>query len=148
MRRFVTAALGFGLAACSAVLGSDIGVVVALATSTATIPQQGTLTITVTATNESDEPLVWGQGSSSCQLGAVVRDGGEEHPIGDRVCTADYGPQGLGPGASRTEQWEWDGTYRSGAATVILPPGSYAIRGTAGDVHSPALTVTVTATGN
>ncbi|MDH3456278.1 MAG: hypothetical protein OER90_05500 [Gemmatimonadota bacterium] len=104
--------------------------------------------ITVTAMNLGD-PVVWGQGSSSCQLGAVVRVGSDDYPtdIG-RGCTEDLVPQGLGRGESRTEWWEWNGVVVNGIALDTLMPGSYEIRGLAGDLERSARrTIQVVAPG-
>ena len=134
------------LPACSAVLGTR-GLTVAITAADGPLTPARPLVITVTAVNQGEERVVWGQGSSSCQLTAEVLDAGVYYPIGDRVCTADYGPQGLDPGASRTETWEWDGTYRRDDGAVTLQSGAYQIRGRAGDATSLSITVTIAAAG-
>ncbi|NIM52847.1 MAG: hypothetical protein GTN62_15345 [Gemmatimonadales bacterium] len=89
--------------------------------------------VTVTATNLGDS-VVWGQGSSSCQLGAIVQVGSEEHRIDLRICTADLAPQGLGPNESRTEEWIWTGEVLVGNSVVTLTAGEYQVQALAGEV--------------
>lgn len=99
----------------------------------------------VTAVNNGRERVVWGTGSSSCQLGLVVFDGdGERHGIDFRACTEDLVEQGLDPGESRTEAFLWGGRIIVGQEMLILPPDDYDVVGIAGDrAQSKPLLVTV-----
>ncbi len=84
--------------------------------------------------NTGDTRVVWGTGSSSCQLDLFVIASGRHHRIDSRVCTADLVEQGLGPGEHRTELFEWDGRIPDGGnAWVVLPEGTYAVYASAGD---------------
>jgi hypothetical protein len=98
----------------------------------------------VTAVNSGDERVVWGSGSSSCQLGLVVLDARESHNIDFRVCTMDLVEQGLDPGESRTETFSWGGTIIVDQEIQVLPSGQYRVFGVAGDRgQSEPLLVTV-----
>jgi hypothetical protein len=99
----------------------------------------------VMAVNHGDERVVWGTGSSSCQLGLVVLDAdGERHSIDFRMCTADLVEHGLDAGESRTETLLWGGTIMVDQEMQILPAGQYRVFGVAGDREQSApLLVTV-----
>jgi hypothetical protein len=98
----------------------------------------------VTAVNRSDERVVWGSGSSSCQLGLVVVDAtGQRHNIDFRVCTEDLVEQGLDPGESRVETFLWGGTIVVDQEMQTLPSGQYRVIGVAGERESAPLVVTV-----
>lgn len=100
--------------------------------------------VTVTAVNESRERVVWGQGSSSCQLELWVEmEGAEYRGDAGRICTADYGDQGLEPGGVRREVFEWAGEVLRGGAVERLEPGVYRLRGGAGEFRSEPLEVEV-----
>jgi hypothetical protein len=87
----------------------------------------------VTADNLRDERIVWGSGSSSCQLGLTVEDAdGLWHDIDFRECTADVVEQGLDPGESRTETFLWGGWIVVDEQIRTLPSGQYRVRGGAG----------------
>lgn len=94
------------------------------------------VTLEVTAENLGGERVEWGRGSSSCQLGAVARTPDGFRPVADiRACTEDLVPQGLDPGGRRVESWLWDGGVRNAAnERVRLAPGTYEVRGAAGDL--------------
>lgn len=112
--------------------------------SSTTVRPDAPITLTVTATNESDERIVWGQGSSSCQLSAVVAVGTDLFPIDIRACTDDLAPQGLDPKESRDEAWPWNGEIIVQNTLDTLPPGDYRIWATAGEVaRSNLKTITV-----
>jgi hypothetical protein len=81
------------------------------------------------------DAVVWGRGSSSCQLGATVQVGLQEHSIDFRACTLDLVPQGLGSGESRTEEWMWGGEVLVTNRVDRLPPGAYDVRAVAGDLY-------------
>jgi hypothetical protein len=89
--------------------------------------------LTVSVKNDGPSRVVWGNGSSSCQLGVVVRIG-EINLIapGDRDCTDDLSEQGLDPGKSRSETWIWDGRVLGDDGLESLPAGEYDVYGTAG----------------
>ena len=105
----------------------------------------------VTAVNRGDERVVWGSGSSSCQLGLVVLDAdGQRHNIDFRDCTSDLVEQGLEPGESRSETFLWGGMimvdqepWSSLPPLQVLPAGQYRLIGTAGEQESAPLLVTV-----
>lgn len=93
----------------------------------------------VTALNRGEERVVWGMGSSSCQLGLTVQDqDGKRHDIDFRDCTADLVEQGLDPGASRTETFLWGGWIRVDGQIQTLPSGEYRVRGVAGNREESA----------
>ncbi|NIM48814.1 MAG: hypothetical protein GTO22_06070 [Gemmatimonadales bacterium] len=121
-----------GPTGCSDPFGAD-GLGLTISVSDTEVQPGVPVIITVTAMNLGDS-VVWGQGSSSCQLGAVVRVGLDEHRIDLRVCTDDLAPQGLGPGESRTEEWPWAGEMRVDDTIETLQPGEYEIRGIAGEL--------------
>lgn len=125
-------ALAAAAPACRVVLGTN-DLVVTVAVSRTELPADGPVGVSVTAVNTGDRRIVWGQGSSSCQLGAVVRVDGVDRRIDLRGCTADLVPQGLDPGRSRTEEWPWSIEYFGGTSLVPLPPGEYEVYGLAGD---------------
>ncbi len=105
----------------------------------------------VTAVNRGDERVVWGTGSSSCQLGLVVLDAdGQRHNVDFRYCTSDLVEQGLDPGESLSETFLWGGMimvhqepWSSLPALQALPAGQYRLFGTAGERESTPLLVTV-----
>jgi hypothetical protein len=123
---------------------------VRLAADGAAVAPDATITMTVTATNTSSAEVVWGQGSSTCQLGAEVLVGGTWRPMrAIRGCSRDAAPHRLGPGEARTETWPWRGEVIVGGSVEPLPPGRYAVRGRAGAVAaSPAVTMAVAAPGD
>lgn len=92
------------------------------------------ITLTVNASNTGDEPITWGEGSSSCQLSAVVLVGTDEFPVDVRVCTMDLVPQELAPGETRTESWEWRGELLVQGRVDTLPRGEYRVQAFAGSV--------------
>jgi hypothetical protein len=100
--------------------------------------------VTVTAFNDGQERVIWGQGSSSCQLELWVEVEGAEYR-GDvgRMCTADYGDQGLEPGGMRREVFDWAGEVLRGGAVERLDPGVYRLRGGAGEFRSEPLEMEV-----
>lgn len=117
--------------ACVAIFGAE-DLELTLDVSSTTVRPDAPITVTVTATNTSDEPIVWGQGSSSCQLDAVVAVGTDLFRIDIRVCTEDLAPQGLDPGETRVEEWSWNGEILVQGTLDTLPPGDYRIWATAG----------------
>lgn len=98
----------------------------------------------VTAVNRGDERIVWGSGSSSCQLGLVVLDAASRrHNIDFRDCTSDLVEQGLDPGESLTETFLWGGIIAVDQEMQVLPTGQYRVVGVAGERQSPPLLVEV-----
>lgn len=96
--------------------------------------------MSVTARNTSSSRIVWGQGSGSCQLNAAAHVNGTWVPI-DPVgggCTKDVRQWGLDPGEFRTEVFNWDGRVVRGQQAEQLPPGTYPVRGEAGDKGASA----------
>lgn len=103
------------------------------------LPHDGTASssepaeLTVTAVNRGDSRVVWGKGSSSCQLSAVVRVGRRDlEAVTPRVCTDDLAEQGLDPGESRAETLEWGGAVVLDGRVEVLLSGLYEVRGAAG----------------
>lgn len=126
-------ALVTGVTACITLFDSET-LELTLRVSSTTVRPDAPITVTVTATNHGDERVVWGQGSSSCQLAAVVAVGTDLFPIDIRACTEDLGPQGLDPNERRVEQWSWNGEILVENRLDTLPPGDYRIWATAGTV--------------
>ena len=133
MKRCMIIILAMGLAGCGNGFGPD-ALHLEIQPAAAAFPHDGPFTFGITARNDGDEPITWGQGSSSCQLEAFVRVDGQDYRFASRVCTSDLAPQGLEPGASRTERLLFEGQYFDGTTPVPLPPGEYEFRGAAGDV--------------
>jgi hypothetical protein len=91
-------------------------------------------TITVRVENRGGSRIVWGNGSSVCQLHAVVRIEGNEYlASASRVCSDDLVEQGLDPDQSRSESWDWDGHIIRHDELEVLPPGRYQVHGAAGN---------------
>ncbi|NIN98771.1 MAG: hypothetical protein GTN93_21200 [Anaerolineae bacterium] len=93
------------------------------------------VTLTVTAENRGGSRVLWGKGSSTCQLTTVVRVEGREYPAPDitKVCTADLVEAGLDPGETRTEVFHWRGHATLPDTFGVLLPGKYEVRGAAGN---------------
>ena len=87
----------------------------------------------VAVENNGDERITWGIGSSSCQLSLFVIADNVRHRIDWRVCTEDLIEQGLDPGESRSETFQWDGHVPDiEGQPFLLPEGRYQVIGTAG----------------
>ncbi len=129
--------------ACSDPLALDI--VAVDVTGDLLVSPDNPATFRVSAVNRSRQRVVWGMGSSSCQLGLVVHvSANERHRIDHRACTADLVEQGLDPGRSRTEAFTWGGEVLEGNEMRVLDPGRYGVVGVAGDKgESGSITVTV-----
>jgi len=126
-------ALGAALLFCGcSIFGENERVEVAIAASAATVSPTNPVTINVSANNQGEGRVVWGRGSSSCQLGAVIQAGNENYRIDIRACTSDLAEQGLEPGERRNESWLWDGQIFRSNQPERLAPGRYKIYGTAG----------------
>lgn len=99
----------------------------------------------VTVENNGTGRITWGMGSSSCQFSLFVIADDIRHPIEERVCTADLVEQGLDPGESRSETFEWDGHIPDiEGQPFLLPEGKYQVIGTAGsESSSKPISVTV-----
>ena len=126
---------GFLLAGCS-VDALDVGsVAVTIQTTDLLVSPGNRGQFTVIARNPTDARVEWGQGSSGCQLGFFVlsQDGLQRLPSVERACTADLVVQGLGPGESRTEVFEWGGQVIIDGAAEQLETGLYRLVGVAGD---------------
>ena len=138
----VAGALIFGICGCSDAFSSE-GLTLTITVSDTEVRLGAPVTIRVTALNLGDS-VVWGRGSSSCQLGAVAQVGADERRIDFRACTEDLAPQGLGPDKSRSESWTWNAVVFTGNVVDTLPPGAYQIRAVAGDAaRSSPRTITV-----
>lgn len=98
----------------------------------------------VTAQNLSEERVVWGFGSSSCQFGLVVEDhDGIRHNVDFRDCTTDLVEHALDAEESRTETFLWGGTILLDSQWQVLPSGEYRLFGLAGDRESAPILVKV-----
>ncbi len=129
---------------CSDLFGGG-GLEIALSVSDTVTSPDAPVVVTATAMNAGDS-VIWGQGSSSCQLRAVVLLDSDERRIDYRACTDDLAPQGLGPDESRTEEWMWGGEVFGDGSVDTLPPGEYEIQAVAGELkRSPPVTVQVSA---
>ena len=137
---WVVVSLTFGCTA--ATLGVDI---LAVDVDGAIVIRPGSQSeFEVTATNRTNQRVVWGMGSSSCQLGLVVLVSGQVRDIDFRACTDDLVEQGLNPDERRTERFVWDGHVSADGALSMLPPGLYRVFGIAGDEgQSAPLRVTI-----
>ena len=101
----------------------------------------------VTAENSGSERIVWGMGSSSCQLGLAVIVADERYEIATRTCTGDFVELGLDPGGTRTEVFLWGGEIIVDDEVVVLGPGRYQVFGYAGErAESKRIWVTVVET--
>lgn len=129
--RYLTVAAASLALACGNPL--DVGVVAVDMDGDVVVSPDEPGTFRITVTNAGDERVVWGRGSSSCQLTAEVLVGAVRHRIDFRSCTADVVEQGLDPGQRRTEEFEWGGQIREGGELVTLADGEYVIVGRAGD---------------
>lgn len=146
---FHTALIGLaalGTAGC-ALFDEDPAILLTVTVGGGPNPTAPEPTLTVTALNRSDARVVWGQGSSSCQLDAVVALSRTvwKRAVISRGCTDDLVEQGLDPGASRTEQLVWLGEVLGDGVPEYVPRGHYDVRATAGTVAlSKAVSVEVT----
>ena len=106
---------------------------VAISASASLTSSSDPVDITVRAENQGNSRVVWGYGSSSCQLHAFVRIGENDYVTLDpRKCTGDAVEQWLDPGESRAEGWTWVGEVWKDQEVEVLPPGRYAVYGGAG----------------
>jgi len=112
--------------------GSDLQLT--LAVSDTLVGPERPVTVTLTATSTGDA-VTWGQGSSSCQLTAVVRVAGRDHSIDLRGCTDDLVLQGVIADGTRVEQWTWSGEYLVDTGFEPLPAGRYELYALAGDLE-------------
>jgi len=118
-------------AGCGDLLGGS-NVELTLTVSDTLVGPDRSITITLSATSTGDA-VAWGQGSSSCQLTAVVRVDGADHSIDRRPCTDDLVLQGVVAGGTLTEQWTWSGEYVADGVLDTLPAGRYRLYALAGD---------------
>ncbi|MGH7450111.1 MAG: hypothetical protein ACRENG_02065 [bacterium] len=126
-------ALGAALLVCGcSIFDNDEQVEVAISASANSTSPTNPVTLNVTANNQGEGRVVWGRGSSSCQLDAVIQAGNENYRVGWRACTSDLAEQGLDPGERRNENWLWDGQIFQNNQAGPLPAGRYKIYGTAG----------------
>lgn len=120
-------------AGCGDILGGSDLVLSVTVSDTLVGPDRPTR-VTLTAVNDGDA-VAWGQGSSSCQLTAVVRVDGKDYAISTRPCTGNLVLQGAAGGETLTEQFEWQGAYLVGDAVAQLPAGPYHLYALAGDLE-------------
>ncbi len=120
------------IAGCPSPLPKE-GLRISLDVSDTRLRPDAPITLTITANNTGDEVIAWGEGSSSCQLSAVVLIDTDQFPIDLRVCTMDLVPQELAAGETRTESWAWHGEFLVQGALDTLPHGEYRIQATAGN---------------
>jgi hypothetical protein len=130
---FVAAVMVMAVCGCSDVLWDEgLGLTITFSDTVVT-PDQPVL-ITLTAMNLGDS-VVWGTGSSSCQLDALLLIGVEERRIDVlRGCTDDLATQGLGRGEALTERWPWNGAALIDGTAETLPEGVYEVVAVAGEV--------------
>ena len=97
------------------------------------------VTLTVTATNRTNEIIDFGEGSSNCWLWAKIDGEGISQRVPWwRACYADYAVRILEPGEEHTETLTWNGSIWNGEELVPAPVGTYEIFGLAsGAVGSP-----------
>lgn len=134
------------LAACNdeAAPPADDPLVVTLVAGGATVSADAPVELTITITNNGDEILEWGSGSSSCRLFARVTVDGADHPVpAFEICTADMVTYTLDPGASDTQTKTWDGTIGRDGEPEPLPVGTYEIHGLGGETTSEHVTIEV-----
>lgn len=112
--------------------GSDLDLTLAVSDTLAGPDRAVTVTITAISTGAA---VAWGQGSSSCQLTAVVRVDGSDHSIDLRGCTDDLVLQGVVAGGTRVEPWVWNGEYLTDVGFAPLPAGRYTLHALAGDLE-------------
>jgi hypothetical protein len=127
------AAGGLAAMGCDDLFGGS-GLDLSVAVSDTLVGPDRPVTVTLTATSTGDA-VAWGQGSSSCQLTAVVRVAGKDHSIDLRGCTDDLVLQGVVAGGSRVEQWSWNGQYLTDTGFEPLPAGRYELHALAGDLE-------------
>lgn len=127
------AGVGAAAVGCGDLFGSS-ELELTLAVSDTLVGPDRPITVTISATSTGD-PVAWGQGSSSCQLTAVVRVDGEDHSIDVRGCTDDLVLQGVVAGGTLTEQWTWSGEYVVDGVLDTLPVGRHRLYALAGDVE-------------
>ena len=130
----VTAVL---LSGCSLIDDDDcrdsVRLVVTISASGDVTSSSDPVVLTVRAENRSPNRIVFGYGSSSCQLHSFVRTSKTDYFIPDsRICTDDMSELSLDPGESRTEIWSWEGQVRKDRNIKVLPPGVYRVCGAAG----------------
>jgi len=128
----------FAIAGCSILgLGGDLDVTIVLDVPEASPGAPARMS--VTARNTSSSRIDWGQGSGSCQLNAAASVNGTWISIGSQGgCTKDLRQWSLDPGESRTEVFDWNGRVVRRGQFEQLPPGTYHVRGEAGDKGSSA----------
>jgi hypothetical protein len=89
--------------------------------------------VTLDATNLSDSVIVWGEGSSTCQLRAYVRTVVQLlRTSEDRGCTRDIVTWALYPRQTRREAFRWDGRVIRDGSIGSLPSGRYRVFAAAG----------------
>lgn len=104
----------------------------------------GTTTLTVTATNNTENTIDFGRGSGSCWLDVQVRDMSSDELLRlQRICTADYTYRTLAPGEQRTESIVWPDKTFVDDDDVDVEAGLYEIIGVAQDIQSAPITVRV-----
>lgn len=124
--------------------GGEGTLAVTIESSGRTVSASEPVELTVTAYNQGERRVIWGRGSSTCQLDFSVEIGGTLYPgASRRACTDDLSEQALGPGERRRESFEWDGSVLRGGEIRPLPRGSYKVYGTAGPYRSAPLTLVV-----
>lgn len=151
LKRHLAAMLLLGAAGLASVACDDLfggtDLDLTLAVSDTLVGPDRPVTVTITATSTGDA-VAWGQGSSSCQLTAVVRVDGSDHSIDLRGCTDDLVLQGVVAGGTRVEQWSWNGQYLTDTGFEPLPAGRYELSALAGDLErSDGETVRVEGSG-
>jgi hypothetical protein len=134
LRAHVLAGVLLLLAGCDLDPIDEGTILVTISTSEFVVSPDTPATITVTARNASQDRVMWGRGSSSCQLSlAVLTPAGQRYAADVRACTEDLIEQALAPGATRTEVFEWGGEAYEGGETIFLTSDSYRLIANAGE---------------
>jgi len=146
IRRLVPILTGVLLAAsCSLDVTDDVGsIVLYLEVDKGTLPQDESLTVTVTARNVGYSRLTL-TGPSDCLLFIEILDSdGLIVHSSTTACVGETVTEELEAGADKVQSFVWNGTTQAGSRA---PSGLYAVRGIArvtGDAYrGPSLTIAV-----
>ena len=128
---FAALSVAIGLTACGNPL--EVGLLPMVVEGDRTVSPNNPGEFEVAIQNNGNERIIWGMGSSSCQLSLFVIADDIRHLVDDRACTEDLVEQGLDPGDRRTETFQWDGHIPDiEGQPFLLPDGEYELVGTAG----------------
>ena len=137
----VSVAAGCGSNTCEPNRLPDL--VVTLEASSLTVSPQNPVNLTVRIKNNSDEQLIWGSGSSTCRLWAVVLvEGHELLTVPMPFCTCDFVNYHIEPGETDTQVDVWNGQVWD-QGIIDLPAGEYGVVGVAGKLRSEPISIRV-----